>query len=182
MALLIELVVHLGMNWLNFCEIAGLQPIAVRVAETADANSAVGPTSAARQHLISFIAAEYARSPSVTMREAPYFFMIRLASVATFQTRPHGRLRATTRACPTHEHLIKMPAPLRGPRATSFESRRRTSGRRVPAEPDGLVADALGQQILDVAQRQYRTYIITTRRMTSGELLKYRNGLLMRRG
>ena len=28
----------------------------------------------------------------------------------------------------------------------------------------------------------YFTYIITTRRMTSGELLKYRNGLLMRRG
>jgi hypothetical protein len=28
----------------------------------------------------------------------------------------------------------------------------------------------------------YRTYIITTRQMTSGELLKYRNGLLMRRG
>jgi hypothetical protein len=28
----------------------------------------------------------------------------------------------------------------------------------------------------------YRTYIITTRRITSGELLKYRNGLLMRRG
>src|SRR5580700_10901153 len=27
----------------------------------------------------------------------------------------------------------------------------------------------------------YLTYIITTRRMTSGELLKYRNGLLMRR-
>ena len=25
----------------------------------------------------------------------------------------------------------------------------------------------------------YLTYIITTRRMTSGELLKYRNGLLM---
>jgi hypothetical protein len=40
----------------------------------------------------------------------------------------------------------------------------------VPPEPDGLVADvdpALGQQILDVAQRQgYRTYIITTTRMT----------------
>ena len=53
----------------------------------------------------------------------------------------------------------------------------------VPPEPDGLVADvdpALGQQILDVAQRRgYRTYIITTRRMISGELLKYRNGLLM---
>ena len=28
----------------------------------------------------------------------------------------------------------------------------------------------------------YRTYIITTSQMTSGELLKYRNGLLMRRG
>src|SRR6185437_5509689 len=28
----------------------------------------------------------------------------------------------------------------------------------------------------------YRTYIITTRRMTSGEPLKYRNGLLMCRG
>ena len=33
---------------------------------------------------------------------------------------------------------------------------------------------ALGQQILDVAQRQgNRMYIITTRRMTSGELLKW---------
>ena len=29
------------------------------------------------------------------------------------------------------------------------------------------------------SDRGYRTYIITTRRMTSGELLKYRNGLLM---
>ena len=28
----------------------------------------------------------------------------------------------------------------------------------------------------------YLAYIITTRRMTSGELLKYRNGLLMRGG
>ena len=49
----------------------------------------------------------------------------------------------------------------------------------VPPEPDRLVADvypALRQQILDVG---YLTYIITTRRMTSGELLKYRNGLLM---
>ena len=45
----------------------------------------------------------------------------------------------------------------------------------VPPEPDCLVADvdpALGQQILDVAQRQRIShYIITTRRMTSGELL-----------
>jgi hypothetical protein len=42
------------------------------------------------------------------------------------------------------------------------------------------VDPALGQQILDVAQRQWVSHvIITTRRMTSGELLKYRNGLLM---
>ena len=39
---------------------------------------------------------------------------------------------------------------------------------------------SFGQEILDVAQRQrVSTYIITTRRMTSGQLLKYRNGLLM---
>ena len=41
------------------------------------------------------------------------------------------------------------------------------------------VDPALGQEILDVAQRQrVLTYIITTRRITSGELLKYRNGSL----
>ena len=54
---------------------------------------------------------------------------------------------------------------------------------RFHQKPDCLVADfhpTLGQKILDVAQRQWvLTYIITTRRMTSGELLKYRNGLLM---
>ena len=45
------------------------------------------------------------------------------------------------------------------------------------------VDPALGQQVLDVrSDSGYRTYIITTRRMTSGELLKYRNGLLMHRG
>jgi hypothetical protein len=42
---------------------------------------------------------------------------------------------------------------------------------------------ALRQQILDVAQRQWTfTHIITTRRITSGALVKYRNGLLIRRG
>jgi hypothetical protein len=53
----------------------------------------------------------------------------------------------------------------------------------VPPEPNGLVADVdptLSEQILDVASDSgYLTYIITTKRMTSGELLKYRNGLLM---
>jgi hypothetical protein len=52
-------------------------------------------------------------------------------------------------------------------------------------EADGLVADvdaALGQKILDAAQgSEYRTYIMTARRMTSGELLKYRNGFFIRR-
>ena len=46
----------------------------------------------------------------------------------------------------------------------------------VPPEPDGRVADVdptLGQEIFDVSKRQWDlTYIITTRRMTSGELLK----------
>jgi hypothetical protein len=41
----------------------------------------------------------------------------------------------------------------------------------VPTEPDGLVAFR--------SDNGYLTYIITTRRMTFGELLNYRNGLLM---
>jgi len=44
------------------------------------------------------------------------------------------------------------------------------------------VDPALGQEIFDVSKRQRKSDAITTRRMTSGELLKYRNGLLMRRG
>ena len=53
----------------------------------------------------------------------------------------------------------------------------------VPPEPDGLMVDvdpALGQRSSTLrSDSGYLTYIITTRRMTSGELLKYRNGLLM---
>jgi hypothetical protein len=53
----------------------------------------------------------------------------------------------------------------------------------IPPEPNGLVADvdpAFGQQIFDVrSDNGYLMYIITTRRMTSGELLKYRNGFLI---
>ena len=87
-----------------------------------------------------------------------------------------------------HEHLIQVPAPLRiaahgrDPLLSDLGGEHRT--KPVPPEPDGLVADvdpALGQQIRDVrSDRGYRTYIITISRMTSGELLKYRNGLLMR--
>ena len=43
------------------------------------------------------------------------------------------------------------------------------------------VDPALGQEISSTLRSDsgYLTYIITTRRITSGELLKYRNGLLM---
>jgi hypothetical protein len=56
----------------------------------------------------------------------------------------------------------------------------------IPPESDGLVADvdpALGQQILDVAQRQRVSHVHHHDQTDDlGELLKYRNGLLMRRG
>jgi hypothetical protein len=84
-----------------------------------------------------------------------------------------------------------MPTPLRtvahvrDPSLTNLCGEHRA--KPVPPEPDGLVADvdpALGQRDLRrcAATAGIRTYIITTSRMTSGELLKYRNGLLMRRG
>jgi hypothetical protein len=86
-----------------------------------------------------------------------------------------------------HKRLIQMPTPLRVaayvryPPLSDLGSKHRT--KPVPPKPDRLMADvdpALGQEILDVAQRQRDfTYIITTRRITSGELLKYRNGSLM---
>jgi hypothetical protein len=42
------------------------------------------------------------------------------------------------------------------------------------------VDPAFPKEILDVTRRErYLAYLITTRRMTSRELLKYRNGLLM---
>lgn len=46
---------------------------------------------------------------------------------------------------------------------------------RFPPKPDGLVADvdaSLGQQVLHVPQRQRVFHIITTVRITSGELSK----------
>jgi len=64
-------------------------------------------------------------------------------------------------------HVIDpLPADLRGEHWTEA----------VPPEPDRLVADvdpALVQQVFHVAQGEgYFTYIITTRRITSGEELK----------
>jgi hypothetical protein len=55
----------------------------------------------------------------------------------------------------------------------------------VPPEPNGLVMSIPRSANRSSTLRSdsgYRTCVITTRRMTSGELLKYRNRLLMRRG
>ncbi len=52
----------------------------------------------------------------------------------------------------------------------------------VPPEANRPVANvdaALEQQILDLTERQ-RIYIITVRRIISGELLKYRKGFFIR--
>ncbi len=75
------------------------------------------------------------------------------------------------------EHLVQVPAPLRKRpmMKASFPDRgRKRRTEPVPPVPNRLVADIdapLEQNILDLSQRQ-RIYIITTRRITSGELLK----------
>src|SRR3984885_5071947 len=60
-----------------------------------------------------------------------------------------------------HKHLIQAPVPLRTGTHVRVSSLTNLGGEHrakpVPPEPDGLMADvdpALGQQILDVAQRQ----------------------------
>ena len=81
------------------------------------------------------------------------------------------------------EHLVQMPAPLRiaahvrDPLLSDLGGEHRA--KPFPPEPDGLAADvdpALGQEISSTLRSDsgYLTYIITTRRMTSGELLKYK--------
>jgi hypothetical protein len=65
-----------------------------------------------------------------------------------------------------HEHLIQVPPPLRtvahvrDPLLSDLGGEHRT--KPVPPEPDGLMADldpTLGQQILDVAQRQRVSHV-----------------------
>ena len=81
-----------------------------------------------------------------------------------------------------HEHLIKVPAPVRITMTMPG-----ASGSRRPADRSGstrtyrLVADVnatLGQQVLDQPQRQRGTEHTSSSasRMISGELLKYRKG------
>ena len=86
-----------------------------------------------------------------------------------------------------HKHLIQMPAPLRIAAHARDASLANLGGEHwakpVPPEPNGLVADvdprSASKSSTLRSESGYLTYIITTRRMTSGELLKYRNGLLM---
>ncbi len=80
------------------------------------------------------------------------------------------------------EHLIKMPAPVRPvapvcPPLPDLRGKQRAKA--VPPVPYGLMANVYApfeQNIFDLTQRQ-RIYVITARRMTSRELLKYRKGL-----
>jgi hypothetical protein len=84
-----------------------------------------------------------------------------------------------------HVHLIEVPPPVAeashpaDPLPANLAGENRSEP--VPPHRTRLVTyvnAALEQQILDVAQAERkRTYISTTRRITSGELLKYRNGL-----
>src|SRR5271167_2670225 len=77
-----------------------------------------------------------------------------------------------------HKDLIQMPTPLSEaahvpyPPLSDLGGEHRT--KPVPPKSDGLMADVdppLGQEILDVrSDSGYLTYIITTRRITSGEL------------
>src|SRR5271154_719329 len=65
-----------------------------------------------------------------------------------------------------HKHLIQMPAPLRIAAHMRDASLADLGGEHwakpIPPEPDGLMADidpTLGQQILDVAQRQRVSHV-----------------------
>jgi len=76
-----------------------------------------------------------------------------------------------------YEDFVQVPTPLRirsslNAMFSDLVGEHRTEA--TPPEPYRLVADvdaALEQNILDLPQRQ-RMYIITVRRITSGELLK----------
>src|SRR5580700_10218353 len=86
-----------------------------------------------------------------------------------------------------HKHLIQMPAQLRiGSHLHDLPlSDLGGEYRPKPVPPNRMVSWLMS--IPRSAKRSstlrsdsgYLTYIITTRRITSGELLKYRNGLLM---
>ena len=84
-----------------------------------------------------------------------------------------------------HVHLIEMPSPMgdaphpADPLSSDVPCEQWPKA--VPPKSHCLMAKidaALEQQVLNIAQRSgKRTYIITTRRITSGDELKHRNGL-----
>ena len=89
-----------------------------------------------------------------------------------------------------HVHLVEMLAPVANafhpahPLSPDIARKHRTEP--VPPKPHGFVADinaTLEQYILDVRRLSgKRTYIMTKTRITSGDELKYRNGLAVLRG
>jgi len=83
-----------------------------------------------------------------------------------------------------HKHLVQMPSPLRiathlrHPLLSDLSGEHRT--KPVPPKPDRLMADVESRaRPADPRRCATTAGIITTSRMTSGELLKYRNGFLI---
>jgi hypothetical protein len=98
-----------------------------------------------------------------------------------------GAPKVAELAVDPHKDLIQMPAPLRivaHARDAPFADLGSEHWTKpVPPEADGLVLMSMPRSAKRSSTLRsdsgYLTYIITTRRMTSGELLKYRNGLLI---
>ena len=98
-----------------------------------------------------------------------------------------GAPKVAELAVDLHKHLAQVPAPLRIAARVRDASLTDLGGEHrakpVPPKPDGLVADvdprSAKKSSTFRSESGCLTYIITTRRMTSGERLKYRNGLLM---
>jgi len=89
--------------------------------------------------------------------------------------------RYSDKALHPNATATEIAAHMRDASLADFGDQRRA--KPVPPERDGLMADvnpALASRSSTLrSESGYRTYIITTRRITSGELLKYRNGLLI---
>src|ERR1700678_3992110 len=119
-----------------------------------------------------------------TFSRVSFFHECPLRCVGCDKHRGLGTLRCRQEGASTPSAPLRIAAHVRDSLLSNLGGEHRA--KPVPPEPDGLVADvdpALGQQILDIAQRQRVSHVHHhDRRMTSGELLKYRNGLLMRRG
>ena len=134
----------------------------------------------------------------------PYLFMIRLRS---FSAAALSRFAVTTAsktspswvdsapeiaelAVDLHERLIQMPPPLRVPAHVRYPPLSDLSANIGPNRFHQNRTVSWLMSIPRSAKRSstlrsdsgYLTYIITTRRITSGELLKHRNGLLMALG